>query len=171
IAMMGNSLNTLDVTATKIDFRFAYSGNVWYDHNDFGPAWDDYEHHERPALRIGTAFTYAREDRLSELALSSPENNSIFISDGTLLFATGALAPNVTILLASYYLWAADAGIKYRGLAFNVELYQRWLNNFSADGPLPLSSMRDWGFDSSLGYYVLRSRLELYLRSSSIRGP
>jgi hypothetical protein len=171
IAMVGNSLNTLDIAATKIDFNFAYSASVWYDLNNFGLSWNDYEYHEKPALRIGTAFTWAREDRLSDLATSSPENNATFISDGTLLFATGSLATGVTVNLANYYLWAVDAAIKYRGLAFTVEVMQRWLNDFSADGPLPLSKMYDWGFDTSLGYFALLRRLEPYVRSSFVNGP
>ncbi len=171
IAMMGNSLNTLDLTATKIDFRFAYSASIWWDKNQFGKAWNDYEDHDAPALRIGGAFTYAREDRLSDLSTASPENNATFISDGTLLFATGSLAPGVTVSLANFYLAAIDAGIKYRGLAFNIEGYGRWLNSFSADGPLPISSMNDWGFEASLGYFVLRRKLETYLRASLIHGP
>jgi hypothetical protein len=31
--------------------------------------------------------------------------------------------------------------------------------------------MYDWGFETSLGYFVLRSQLELYLRSSLVVGP
>ena len=50
--------------------------SVWYDRNDFGKAWNDYEHHESVALRIGSAFTYAHEDRLSDLSEASPENNA-----------------------------------------------------------------------------------------------
>ena len=123
------------------------------------------------ALPFGTAFTFAREDRLSDLATSTPENNSTYMSDGTLLFETGALADAVTVSLANFYLWAIDAGIKYRGLAFNVELSQRWLNNFTADGPLPISNMYDLGLDASLGYFVLPKRLETYVRSSMVRGP
>ena len=160
IAMIGNSLNTLNIAASRIDYRFAYSASVWYDLNDFGKAWNDYEHHQAPALRIGTAFTYAREDRLSDLSESNPENNSTYMSDGTLLFGTGTLAPGVTVSLASFYLYAFDAGIKYRGFALNAEFYERWLDNFVADGPLPIASMFDWGFDASLGYFVLRSKLE-----------
>jgi hypothetical protein len=171
IAMMGNSLNTLDLTANKIDARFAYAASVWYDRNKFGKAWNDYENHPEVAVRLGTAFTYAREDRLSDLAEASPENNATFISDGSLLFETGALAPDVTVSLASFYLWAVDLGIKYRGLAFNLEVTQRWLNEFVADRPLPLGSMHDWAFDASLGYFALRSKLETYLRSSFVRGP
>jgi hypothetical protein len=171
IAMVGNSLNTLDIAASKIDYNFAYSASVWYDWNQFGKPWNDYEHHDALAVRIGTAFTFAREDRLSDLSTASPENNATFISDGLLLFATGSLAPDVTLSLANFYLYAADIGIKYRGLAFNAEYYMRWLNHFTADGPLPLTSMYDWGFEASLGYFVLRSKLETYARTSFIRGP
>jgi hypothetical protein len=171
IGMIGNSLNTLDISATKIDHNFAYSLSLWYDHNKFGLPWNDWEYHDTPALRIGTAGTFAREDRLSDLSTASPENNATFISDGNLLFATGSLAPDVTVQLANFYLWAVDVGVKFRGLAFNVELYQRWLNEFEADGPLPLDSMHDWGFEACLGYFVLRSRLELYARTSYINGP
>jgi hypothetical protein len=170
IAMIGNSLNTLDIKAANIDKTFAAGVSVWYDLNEFGNAWNDYEHHSQPALRIGTAFTFAREDRLSDLSTASPENNSTFVSDGNLLFETGALAPDVTLELANFYLWAVDAGIKYRGLAFNAEVYQRVLNNFNADGPLPLDSLHDWGFEASLGYFVLQSRLEAFARTSLVKG-
>jgi hypothetical protein len=170
IAMMGNSLNTLDIAATKIDFNFAYSASVWWDHNDFGKPWNDWENHAAPALRIGAAFTYAREDRLSDLSTASPENNATWISDGTLLFETGSLATGVTISLANYYLAAADFGIKWRGLAFNTEFASRWLDHFSADGPLPISSLHDSGFEASLGYFVLKSKLEAYLRASYLHG-
>jgi hypothetical protein len=171
IAMIGNSLNSLDIKSTSLDARFAYSASVWYDHNVFGVPWNDYEHHEAVAVRVGTAFTYAPEDRLSDLNTANPENNATFLSDGNLLFATGGIVPNVTVQLATHYLWAADLGVKYRGLAFNFELYNRWLNDFVADGPLPITSMHDWGYDSSLGYFVLRHRLELYLRQTLIHGP
>jgi hypothetical protein len=171
IAMIGNSLNTLDIAASKIDTRFAYSASVWYDRNDFGKAWNDYEYHDSPALRVGAAFTYAREDRLSDLSTASPENNATYMSDGTLLFGTGTLAPDVTVTLANFYLSAIDVGIKYRGLAFNAEFYQRWLNDFSADGPLPVTSMYDWGFEASLGTFVFRSKMETYIRTSRVSGP
>jgi hypothetical protein len=170
IAMIGNSLNTLDIAASKIDFNFAYSATVWYDHNDFGKAWNDWEDHDGVALRFGGAFTWAREDRLSDLSTSSPENNATFISDGTLLFETGSLAPGVTVSLANFYLSAVDFGIKYKGLAFNAEFYERWLNRFSADGPLPISAMNDWGHEASLGYFVLRRKLETYVRHSLVDG-
>jgi hypothetical protein len=170
IAMVGNSLNTLDIKSVNIDSNLAYSLSLWYDWNDFRREWNDYEYRERPSLRVGSAFTYAREDRLSNLDTTTPENNVTYISDGHLLFETGALAPNVTLVLADFFLWAIDVGVKYRGLAFNAEYYQRWLNRFKADGPLPVESLYDWGFEASLGYFVLRHKLEPYVRASLIDG-
>jgi hypothetical protein len=170
IAMVGNSLNTLDIKSSSIDNKLAYSVSVWWDRADFNKYWNDYEHHESVALRLGSAFTYAREDRLSDLSQAGPENNATFISDGLFLFETGSLAPNVTISLANFYLWAIDGGIKWRGFAFNVEFYLRWLNQFAADGPLPVSSMFDWGYDSSVGYFFARP-FELFARSSLVHGP
>jgi hypothetical protein len=170
IAMIGNSLNTLDIKSSNIDHKFAYAVSVWYDLHDFGPYWNDYEHHDKVALRIGTAGTFAPEDRLSDLSEVGPENNATFISDGLFLFATGSLAPNVTLQLAHFYLWAIDGGLKYKGFALNFEFYLRWLNDFKADGPLPISSMFDWGFDASVGYFVFRS-LDVYNRESFIQGP
>jgi hypothetical protein len=171
IAMIGNALNTLGIKSASLDEnRFAGSASVWYDHNKFDKYWNDYEHHERIALRLGTAFTFAREDRLSDLAEAGPENNATFISDGQFLFQTGSLAPNVTISLADFYLWAIDGGLKYRGFALNAEFYARWLRDFRADGPLPISSMFDWGYDASVGYFVVPS-LEVFGRSGLIHGP
>jgi hypothetical protein len=170
IAMLGNSLNTLDLKSSSIDDRFAGAVSIWYDLNDFNQFWNDYEHHESVALRLGSAFTFAMEDRLSDLSQAGPENNATFISDGQFLFATDALAPGVTISRANFYLWAIDAGLKYKGLAINVEFYLRWLNDFVANGPLPIQHMFDWGFDSSAGYFVVRS-LEIFGRSGLIQGP
>jgi hypothetical protein len=171
IAMIGNALNTLGIKSASLDEnRFAAAASVWYDRNKFDKYWNDYEHHDAVALRLGTAFTVAREDRLSDLDQSAPENNATFISDGSYLFQTGSLAPNVTISLADFYLWAIDGGLKYRGFALNVEFYLRWLRDFVADGPLPTSSMFDWGYESSVGYFVVGS-LELFARSALIHGP
>jgi hypothetical protein len=170
--LVGAALLLLTAPArARINNDFAGSISVWYDLHDFGKPWNDLEYHTRPSLRIGTAFTFAREDRLSDLSAPNPENNSIYISDGSLLFATGSVAPNVTIQLANYYLSAIDAGFKYRGLAVNAQLYQRWLNRFSADGPLPINSMYDWSFEASVGYFAVRSKLEPYARTSAVRGP
>jgi len=46
----------------------------------------------------------------------------------------------------TYRMLAADGGAKWRGLAVNDQYFFRWLNNFRADGPLPIGSTFNSGF-------------------------
>ena len=121
-------------------------------------------------IRVGTAFTRSREDRFSNLDQSSPENTSLYNSDGVLTFSTGAFAPGVTVDQATYRMWAADAGVKWSGLAINAQFFVRWLDDFEADGPLPLASTFDHGGELSAGYFVVPKKWMLYGRGSWVRG-
>ncbi|MFL5339890.1 MAG: hypothetical protein ACJ8F7_07050 [Gemmataceae bacterium] len=170
--MIGNSLNTLNIGTAKIDTNMTYSGSVWWEPlGNYGPgeAYNDLEKHSRPVVRLGSSFTASREDRFSDTSNSAPDNIQIHNSDGVLFFSTGALAPGVTVELANYYMWAIDAGFKYQGLALNGQYYLRWLNSFRADGPLPINSIFDHGFESSAGYFF-HPKIELYGRTSFVFG-
>jgi len=171
--MVGNSLNTLQIGAGKIDANLAYSGSVWWEPlGSYGPAeaYNDFEKHADPVIRLGTSLTRAREDRFTDSSKTAPDNIQIHNSDGTLFFETGSLAPGVTVLLADYTMWALDAGFKYEGLALNGQYYFRWLNNFRTDGPVPQSSTFDHGFEASAGYFVVPQKCELYARTSFVFG-
>jgi len=171
-AMIGNSLNTLAIPTTKIDTNLAYSGSVWWEPlGSYGPgeASNDLERQPTPVVRLGGSYTHAREARRSDASATAPDNTQISNSDGTLFFATGSLAPGVTVLLADYNMWAVDAGLKYQGLALNGQYFFRTLSNFRADGPLPLSSTFDHGFEASAGYFFF-PKLEFYARTSFVFG-
>ena len=87
-----------------------------------------------------------------------------------LTFSTGAFAPGVTVQKALYKMWAIDWGLKYNGLAINGQYYNRWLSEFEADGPLPLSSTFDHGFDMSVGHFFVPKKLMAYVRGSMVFG-
>ncbi len=113
LAFVGNGLNTLNITANKIDTHLLFSGSVWWEpmgaYGEPGKArnmYDDYFASDKVRIRLGTAFTRSREDRFSNLDQSSPENTSLYNSDGVLTFSTGAFAPGVTIDQATYRMWA-----------------------------------------------------------------
>jgi hypothetical protein len=176
-AFLGNGLNTLTIPTAKIDTNLVYSGTVfWEPLGPYGPPgkarnmYDDYMMSENPLIRIGTSYTKSREDRFSNLDQSNPENTSLHNSDGVLTFATGAFAPGVTLDLATYRMWAIDAGIKRRGLAVNGQYYFRWLDSFVADGPLPLTSTYDNGGELAVGYFIAPKKWELYARTSAVFG-
>jgi len=177
LVFVGNGLNTLNISATKIDTNLAVSGSVWWEPlGDYGPPsrarnmYDDYFASDKVRIRLGTSFTRSREDRFSNLDQSSPENTSLHNSDGVLTFATGAFAPGVTVDKATYRMWAIDGGMKWNGLAVNGQYYFRWLNDFEADGPLPISSTFDQGFELSASKFLIPKTLMLYVRGSAVLG-
>ena len=71
---------------------------------------------------------------------TSPENTQIKLADSLNLFDPGSLAPGVTVDAVNYRVMAIDAGVKYRGVFAQVEYYNRWLDDFEADGPLPVAA-------------------------------
>jgi hypothetical protein len=177
LVFLGNGLNTLNISASKIDTNLLLSGSVWWEplgnYGEPGKArnmYDDYFAYKDARIRLGTAFTNSREDRFSNLDQSNPENTSMYNSDGVLTFSTGAFAPGVTVEEATYKLWALDGGLKYRGLAVNGQYFFRWIDEFTADGPLPLGSTYDHGFELSAIKFVLPQKLGVYGRGSAVNG-
>ncbi|HEY6188775.1 MAG TPA: hypothetical protein VIW80_14050 [Pyrinomonadaceae bacterium] len=177
IAFVGNGLNTLNISANKIDTKLLTSGSVWWeplgDYGQPGKArnmYEDYFADKKVRVRLGTSFTRSPEDRFSNLDQSNPDNTSLYNSDGVLTFSTGAFAPGVTLEEATYRMWAIDGGLKYNGLAINGQYFFRWLNDFKADGPLPLSSTFDHGFELSVSKFVIPKKLILFVRGSMVVG-
>jgi hypothetical protein len=177
LAFLGNGLNTLSVSAAKIDNNLLTSASVWWEPlGDFGPAgksrnmYDDYYSTPKPRIRIGTGVTRSREDRFSNLDVSSPENTSMYNSDGVLTFSTGAFAPGLTLEEALYKMWSIDAGFKWNGFAANGQYFMRWLGDFVADGPMPLDSTYDHGYELTAGHFVLPKKLQLYAKASGAFG-
>ncbi len=176
-AFVGNSLNTLSISAAKIDTNLMFSGSLWWEPlGNYAPPgksmnmYDDYFAQKKVRVRLGTSFTTSKEDRFSNLDVSSPENTALYNSDGVLTFSTGAFAPGVTVDKAQYKMWAIDGGLKYNGLAINGQYFMRWLNDFEADGPLPLSSTFDHGYELSASYFVVPKKVAVYGRGSQVFG-
>ena len=174
---VGNGLNTLNISAAKIDTSLLLSGSVWWEPlGAFGESgksrnmYDDYFSSRKARIRLGTSYTRSREDRFSNLDQSSPENTSLYNSDGVLTFSTGAFAPGVTVDDAMYKMWAIDGGLKWNGFAVNGQYFMRRLDDFEADGPLPLASTRDHGFELTAGHFVMPKTLMLYGRGSMVFG-
>ncbi len=177
LAFVGNGLNTLNISAAKIDENLMYSGSLWWEPlGDYGPPgksrnmYDDYFATRDLRIRLGTSFTSAREDRFSNLDVSSPENVSMHNSDGVLTFATGAFAPDVTLQEATYRMWAIDWGAKWDGWSVNGQYYFRWVDDFLADGPIPITDMYDNGYVLSAAAFVIPTPLMLYGRGSPVWG-
>ena len=175
-AMLANNLSTLGVDAGQLDNEFStVSTAFWWmpTTGEFGPrqGFGDYEDHQRLATRVGVHFTFSPEDRQSQPGTEAIDNTQIRLSNGTIIFDPGALAPNVDVRKVNYYMLDVDGlGLKYRGFAFEPEYYMRWLNDFHANGPLPEHSLFDHGFQVQVSQMIVPKTLQLYTQGSYIFG-
>jgi hypothetical protein len=149
----------------------AFAGNTWWEPwGPFGIGMGDMEHHERPAIRLGTsgvyAPTYARI--IPDL---NPENTIVRLSDGTPLATPGVLGAGTRVDSFLYNLATVDAGLKYQGWAINFEYYFRLLDNFKGTGPFDRAGIFDQGGMAYLSWCFVPRTYEVYARSSVVTGP
>ena len=173
-AMIGNSNSALGITAVELDRRLTSAASVWWmpTTGEFGPrgGYGDFEQHERLATRFGFSTTQSREQRYTDPDTGATGNTTLRLADSVNVFETGAVADGVTVNMVDFRILSFDAGLKYRGLFLQTEVYARWLDHFVADGPLPVDSIVDRGFYVQGGVYAVPKRLEVYGITSQIFG-
>jgi hypothetical protein len=172
--MAGNSNSALGIKATQLDRRLTPSGSLWWmpTTKEFGPkgAYGDWEFHEKVATRFGISSTQSREQRYTDANTGETGNTTLRLADSLNVFDTGSLAPGVTVEWVDFRIVSVDAGLKYRGIFLQTELYSRRLDNFVADGPLPVTAIDDKGFYVQGAFYPVPRKLEVYGVTSQIFG-
>jgi hypothetical protein len=170
---IANNLSQLGITASQLSRDLGTGFGLWYmpTTHEFGPngSYGDWEYHEKLATRLGFFRIRSRENS-QELSDHTPENTQVRLADSVLLFQPGSLAPGVTVDTADWESWSADAGFKYRGIFLQSEYYWRSLDHFVANGPLPVSEIKDHGFYVQAAFFPIRQKLELYAATSQIYG-
>lgn len=170
---INTNLSQLGVVAANDARSMSYGASVMWmpTTGEFGPrgGFGDLEYHEKLATRFGASSGYApSEYRAAPLTQTNPNETQLRMSDGVYVFETGALAPGVTVSYLAYNDLAIDAGAKYRGFSFQSEVFVRKLSDFRADGPLPLSSLTDYGVQAQFGYMAVPHRLLAYVSGGYI---
>ena len=173
--MIADNLSILGVDAGQLDGDFSTaSAAVWWmpTTGEYGPrnGFGDYEMHEDVATRIGLHFTFSPEDRQSQPGTDDIDNTQIRLSNGTVVFTPGALAPNVAVEKVKYYMADVDVGAKWKGVEISGEYYFRWLNDFVANGPLPTHNTFDHGFQAMASAMVLPQTIQVYTMGAYIFG-
>ena len=172
--MLGNTNSILGVKSSQLDRTFTYGGAMWWmpTTKEFGPrgAYGDYEMHDKVATRFGFSTTWSPEERFTDSATGASSNTTLRLADSVNVFETGALAPGVTVDRVDYRILSFDAGLKYKGVFLQTEIYNRWLDNFTADGLLPAASIHDTGFYVQGAFFPVPKKLELYAATSQIFG-
>jgi len=171
--MLSDTNSILGVKSSQLDRKFTYGASTWWmpTTKEFGPrgAYGDWERHEKLATRFGISSTWSPEQPFTNTT-GGPDNTTLRLADGVNVFETGALAPGVTVDTANFAVLSFDAGVKYRGFFLQTEYYNRWLDNFKADGRLPVANIRDTGFFVQGAFYPVPKKLELYGATSQIYG-
>jgi len=171
--MIGNNNSNLDVPATKLDRELSGGAALTWlpTTGEFGPrgAFGDYENHQNLATRFNLAYTYSPEDRQAPIGTPAG-NTTLRLADSLNIFDPGALANGVTVERTRYQLVSACAGIKYHGFWLQGEGYGRLLDEFVADGKLPVGAVRDYGFYVQAADMIVKKRFELYGATSYVFG-
>jgi hypothetical protein len=172
--MLANSNSALGITASDLDRHLQTLGaSMWWmpTTHEFGPrgAYGDWEHHDKLATRFGFSSTYSPEQRFPD-ANGKPKNTTLRLADSLNVFDTGSLAPGVTVDEVHLKELAVDAGMKYKGFFLQTELFARRLDDFKADGLLPVEKIDDTGFYVQTAFYPLPKKLEIYAATSQIYG-
>src|SRR5580700_8850358 len=173
IAMVGNNLSTLGVSAAQLNNKFdtLSTAVIWMPTTgEFGKGFGDFEDHQRLATRFAGHFTRSNEDTQEQPNSNQFENTQIRLEDGSIIFTPDLLGPGITITDLVYRMAAFDAGIKYHGYSLDAEYFLRWLDNFHGPGTAGLPLIFSHGFQMQASAMVLPKTFQVYLGGSTIYG-
>jgi hypothetical protein len=175
MAMLGNNLSTLGVSASQLDNTldtWSFSMNWLPTTKEFGPlgAFGDFEGHEQLATRLGAHFTHSTEDAQAQPGTNTIENSQVRLSDGNVIFTPDLFGPGITVEKVRYEMASVDGGVKYKGFSLEGELYWRWLSDFEGVGTQIIEDIDDTGWQLQASMMAIPSVLQPYAGFSEIRG-
>jgi hypothetical protein len=175
MAMLGNNLSQLGVSAAQLDNHLQTTSlmlNWLPTTGEFGylGTFGDYDDHEHVATRLGGHYTQSLEDRQEQPGTNSIENSQIRLTDGSIIFTPDLFGPGITVENVHYDMVSLDAGIKYRGVALEVEHYWRKLSDFQGTNVGGIADIHDHGFQAQFSAMAIQKTLQPYVSGAEIRG-
>jgi hypothetical protein len=175
MAMIGNNLSVLGVSATQLDNKLDTQSFMvqWLPTTgEFGlyGTFGDYDDHQKVATRLGAHYTHSLEDRQMQPGTNAIENSQIRLTDGSSVFTPDLFGPGITVNTVDYQMMSLDAGVKYRGLSLEGEYYRRWLNDFTGINTAGIAAITDDGYQLQSSAMIVQKTLQVYLSGSQIFG-
>ena len=175
MAMIGNNLSQLGVSAAQLDNTFNTTSFMlgWLPTTgEFGlyGTFGDYDYHEKVATRLAGHYTHSREDKQTQPGTNSIENSQIRLTDGSILFTQDLFGPGITVEKVDYDMVSVDAGVKKKGFSLEGEYYWRWLSNFAGPNTAGIADIDDHGFQLQSSAMLVPRTLQVYLSGSKILG-
>ena len=175
MAMIGNNLSTLGVSAAQIDNILNTTSFMlqWLPTTgEFGlyGTFGDFDHHEKLATRLAAHYTHSREDRQSQPGANSIENSQIRLTDGNTIFTPELFGPGITVEKVDYDMVAVDGGLKKNGFSLEAEYYWRFLGDYAGPNTGGIEDIDDHGFQVQASAMPIKKTLQVYAGGSAIRG-
>jgi len=175
MAMLGNNLSTLGVSAAQLDNGLNTTALMlqWLPGTgEFGlyGTFGDFDYHEKLATRLAAHYTHSREDKQSQPGTNGIENSQIRLTDGSVIFTPELFGPGITVEQVDYDMVSVDAGAKWKGLSLEGEYYWRWLSSFAGTNVQGIADINDTGFQLQASAMVVPKSLQVYVGGSAIFG-
>jgi len=175
MAMVGNNLSTLGVSASQLDNTLNTTSFMlqWLPTTGENGLWGtfgDYDWHEQLATRVGLHYTHSREDKQSQPGTDGIENSQIRLTDGSVIFTPDLFGPGITVEKVNYDMASLDVGFKYKGMSAEAEYYARWLSDFAGVGTEIIEDIDDHGFQIQLSGMAVKDVLQIYGGHSQVLG-
>ena len=171
--MLGNNLSQLGIDAGQMDNGFdTWATQLWITPGNYGrlASVGDYEYHEKLAGLLGAGYSRSNETKQSQPNSEDPENSQIRLADGSSIFNQGTFGDTLQVQAARYRMSSIFGGLKYKGFSLDGEYFFRWVDQFEANGPLPVNNLFDQGFTVSASAMVIQKYLQVYGSASYIDG-
>jgi hypothetical protein len=173
IAMIGNNLSTLGVSAAQLNngFNTVSTSLVWTPTTgEFGLGFGDFEGHQKLATRLAAHFTRSDEDKQEQPSSDQFENTQIRLEDGSVIFTPNLFGQGISVTNVTYKMASFDGGLKYHGASLEGEYFLRWLDHFSGPGTAALPVVFSHGFQMQASAMLVPKTLQFYLGGSAIYG-
>ena len=175
MAMIGNNLSTLGVSALQLDNRLnTVSLSVQWlpTTGEFGlyGTFGDFDQHQNVATRLGAHYTHSVEDKQSQPNSESIENSQVRLTDGTNVFTPDLFGNGVSVADVTYQMVSLDGGVKYQGVAVEAEYFRRHLSDFSGVNTGSIAAITDDGYQLQTSAMIVPKTLQGYVSGSQIFG-
>jgi hypothetical protein len=173
IAMIGNNLSTLGVSAAQLNngFNTVSTSLVWTPTTgEFGLGFGDFESHQKLATRLAAHFSRSDEDKQEQPSSDQFENTQIRLEDGSVIFTPNLFAQGTSVTDVTYKMASFDGGLKYHGVSLEGEYFLRWLDHFKGPGTGGLPSIFSHGFQMQASAMLVPKTLQFYLGGSTVYG-
>jgi len=171
---VGNSFggSSGNYSASRLGTGMLYGSSVrWEPDGPMGDNVSDLQDHSTPVWRLGGTAVYQNTHDDGNGSLGNPDSTIFRVSNGTPLSSPGALGLGNQITSTDVTLATIDTGFKYAGFALFAEFEYRHLGNFGFSGAPPeVSELHDFGGIFQGSYFLLPKSVEVFGRSSIVRG-